>query len=207
MSEEKKKKSLESNLHVVPDSGEPPAAAASSEPASDGDLGEGQNVKLAKLQAELDEMRQTLVRRQADFENARKRMERERSEDSRRITAHTIERFLPILDAFERALAAHKEPAFEEYRKGFELIQRQFLDTLKRLGAERIEPLGKPFDPHLHQAIERVDSTDHEDGTVLEVFQPGYLLHGKIIRPATVRVAVHPSGVSSGDTSSSKLVS
>ncbi len=195
----------EPKIHLVRDPDEPSAAGTSSARAGEEESRDHSSAKVAKLQAELDETRETLVRRQADFENARKRMERERGEDSRRITAHTIERFLPILDAFERALAAHKEPAYEEYREGFELIQRQFLDTLKRLGAERIDPLGKPFDPHLHQAIERVESADHEDGTVLEVFQPGYLFHGKVLRPATVRVAVHPSGVSSGENSSSKL--
>lgn len=196
----------QSKIHAVPDAEEPSASGTAPEVAGEEEPRDASSAKLAKVQAELDELRQTLVRRQADFENARKRMERERGDDSRRITAHTIERFLPILDALERALASHKEPAYEEYRKGFELIQRQFLDTLKRLGAERIEPLGQPFDPHLHQAVERVDSTDHDDGTVLEVFQPGYLFHGKVLRPATVRVAVHPTGASSEETSSSKLV-
>ncbi len=206
MFEKDKKKSPDPKIEIVPDAEDPSAGEASSADASDEELREVLDGRVAKLQAELNEMRQTMVRRQADFENARKRTERERADDSRRITAHAIERFLPVLDALERALAAHKEPAYEEYRKGFELIQRQFLDTLKRLGAEPIDALGKPFDPHLHQAIERVDSTDHEDGTVLEVLQPGYLFHGKVLRPATVRVAVHPSGVSSSETSSSKLV-
>ncbi|HEX9224312.1 MAG TPA: nucleotide exchange factor GrpE [Candidatus Acidoferrales bacterium] len=205
MFEKDKKKSPDPKIEIVPDAEDPSAGEASSADASDEELREVLDGRVAKLQADLNEMRQTMVRRQADFENARKRMERERADDSRRITAHAIERFLPVLDALERALA-HKEPAYEEYRKGFELIQRQFLDTLKRLGAEPIDALGKPFDPHLHQAIERVDSTDHEDGTVLEVLQPGYLFHGKVLRPATVRVAVHPSGVSSDETSSSKLV-
>jgi molecular chaperone GrpE len=196
----------DSRIHIVTEADGPSSAGATPARATDEESRDSSAAQVAKLQAELDETRQTLARRQADFENARKRMERERGEDSRRVTAHTIERFLPVLDALERALAAHKEPAYEEYRKGFELIQRQFLDTVKRLGAERVDPLGKLFDPHLHQAIERVDSSEHEDGTVLEVFQPGYLFHGKVIRPATVRVAVHPSGVSSEDDSSSNLV-
>ncbi len=206
MIEDDKKETPESKIRAVREADEHSATGTSAPRASGEESPDNSSAKVAKLEAELEETRQTLVRRQADFENTRKRMERERSEDSRRTTAHTIERFLPILDAIERALAAHKEPAYEEYRRGFELIQRQFLDTLKRLGAERIDPLGKPFDPHLHLAIERVDSADHEDGTVLEVFQPGYLFHGKVLRPANVRVAVHPSGVSSGETSSSKLV-
>jgi molecular chaperone GrpE len=149
-----------------------------------------------KLQGEIDELRQTLMRRQADFDNFRKRVERERGEDSRRITAHTIERFIPMLDAFEQALAAHREPAYEDYRKGFELIHKQFVDAMARLGIERMDPVGQPFDPHLHQAVERVESTDHPDGTVLDVLMPGYLFHGKALRPAAVRVAVYPHGYS-----------
>lgn len=150
-----------------------------------------------KLQAELEELRQTLIRRQADFDNFRKRVERERGEDSRRTTAHTIERLIPMLDAFEQALAAHREPAYADYRKGFELIHKQFVDALTRMGVERMDPIGQRFDPHLHQAVERVESTEHEDGTVVGVLMPGYLFHGKALRPAAVRVAVHPHGHSS----------
>src|SRR5208337_871270 len=106
-----------------------------------------------KLAADLDELRQTLLRRQADFENYRKRVERERSEDGRRVTARVIEGLIPVLDGFEHALAAHREAEYESYRKGFELIYKQLLDNLAKLGAHRIDPLGKSFDPHLHQAV------------------------------------------------------
>ena len=90
--------------------------------------------QLAKLQAERDELLKTLIRRQADFENYRKRLERERHEATDRGVARLIEQMLPILDAFERALAAHDDPAYEEYRKGFELIYRQLWDALSREG-------------------------------------------------------------------------
>jgi molecular chaperone GrpE len=155
--------------------------------------------KLAKALAELEEARHTLVRRQADFENYRKRVERERAEDSRRSIARVIEGLIPVLDGFEHALAAHKEPAYAEYRKGFELIYKQLLDNLKRLGLERHHPEGKKFDPHMHQAMDRTESTDHEDGTILEVYQPGYVFHGRVLRPAMVRVAVHPVGQGKAD--------
>jgi len=148
---------------------------------------------LARAQAEKDELRQTLIRRQADFENYRKRIERERQEEARRAAARLIEDLLPVLDAFERALAAHDDPAYEDYREGFELIYRQLWDALARLGLERIEAEGKPFDPHHHQAVERVESKEHEDGTVLEVLQQGYKLREKVLRPASVRVAVQPA--------------
>ena len=154
--------------------------------------------QLTKLQAESEELRATLVRRQADFENFRKRIERERAEDSRRHVGHVLESLLPVLDAFERALAAHDDPSYEDYRKGFELIYRQLWDALQRQGLERLDPVGHPFDPHVHQALERIVSAEVADGTVLEVFQPGYMFHGRLLRPAVVRVAVHPAEASAG---------
>jgi molecular chaperone GrpE len=154
------------------------------------------DAELAKMTSELDELRQTLLRRQADFDNYRKRIEKERTEDTKRATARVIEGLIPVIDGFEHALASHREAEYENYRKGFELIYKQLLDNVTRLGAERVEPLGKPFDPHLHQAMDRTETTEHEDGTILQVFQPGYTFHGRVLRPAMVRVAVHPSGAS-----------
>lgn len=154
------------------------------------------DAEVAKLGADLDELRQTLLRRQADFDNYRKRIEKERFEDSKRATARVIEGLIPVVDGFEQALAAHREAEYDNYRKGFELIYKQLLDNLTKLGAERIDPVGKPFDPHLHQAVDRAETTDHDDGTILQVFQPGYVFHGRVLRPAMVRVAVHPSPAS-----------
>ena len=154
------------------------------------------HAEIAKLTADLDELRQTLLRRQADFENYRKRIEKERFEDSRRATARVIEGLIPVIDGFEHALAAHREAEYESYRKGFELIYKQLLDNLTKLGVERIEPVGKSFDPHLHQAMERTETTEHADGTILQVFQPGYVFHGRVLRPAMVRVAVQPRSAS-----------
>lgn len=154
------------------------------------------DAEMAKLTADLEELRQTLLRRQADFDNYRKRIERERFEDSKRTTARVLEGLIPVIDGFEHALAAHREAEYENYRKGFELIYKQLLDTVTKLGAERIEPLGKAFDPHLHQAVDRAETTEHADGTILQVFQPGYVFHGRVLRPAMVRVAVHPNPAS-----------
>jgi molecular chaperone GrpE len=165
-------------------------APASSEAASD------QMELLVRLQMEKDELAgkySAAVRQLADLDNARKRIERERREDTARITVHVIEPLLPVLDAFERALAAHSEPAYEGYRKGFELIYRQLLEALGRFGVERIEALGRPFDPHVHQAVERVESNEHEDGTVVEDLRHGYKLRERVLRPALVRVAFRPA--------------
>ena len=149
--------------------------------------------QITKLQAEKDDLQQTLVRRQADFENYRKRVERERHEEGRRGVERLIHDLIPVLDGFDRALKAHEDPAEEEYRKGVTLIRKQLWEALARHGLERIEAAGKMFDPHVHQAIERVETTDYADGAVLEVFQDGYMFHGRVLRPAIVRVAVHPS--------------
>jgi molecular chaperone GrpE len=154
------------------------------------------NAELAKLAAELEELRQTLLRRQADFDNYRKRIEKERFEDAKRATARLVEGLIPVIDGFEHALAAHREAEYETYRKGFELIYKQLLDHLTKLGVERLDPVGKPFDPHLHQAVDRAETRDHDDGTILQVFQPGYVFHGRVLRPAMVRVAVHPNPAS-----------
>lgn len=154
------------------------------------------DAEVAKLANDLNELRQTLMRRQADFDNYRKRIEKERADDAKRHTARVVEGLIPVIDGFEHALAAHREAEYENYRKGFELIYKQLVDNVARLGVERIDPLGKQFDPHHHQAMDRTETVQHADGTILQVFQPGYLFHGRVLRPAMVRVAVHPGGAS-----------
>ena len=149
--------------------------------------------QLTKLQVEKDDLYQTLVRRQADFENFRKRTERERQEDARRATTIVLEGLLPTLDAFERALAAPVEPGFEQHRVGYDIIYKQLWEALSRHSLERIEAVGKPFDPFVHQAIERMETTEHEDGIVLEEYQRGYKIRDKVIRPSMVKVASNPS--------------
>ena len=155
-----------------------------------------ENAEMAKLTADLEELRQSMLRSQADFANYRKRIEKERFEDSKRATARVIEGLIPIIDGFEHALAAHREAEYENYRKGFELIYKQLLENVTKLGAERTDPVGKPFDPHLHQAMDRTETTEEREGTILQVFQPGYVFHGRVLRPAMVRVAVHPNPAS-----------
>ena len=152
--------------------------------------------EVAKLATDLEELRQTLLRRQADFDNYRKRVERERADDAKRTTARLIEALLPVIDSFEQALAAHREAEYANYRKGFELIHKQLVENVAKLGAERIDPVGKLFDPHTHQAMDRTETLEHPDGTILQVFQPGYVFHGRVLRPAMVRVAVHPGAAS-----------
>jgi molecular chaperone GrpE len=160
--------------------------------------------RAARLQAEKEELMQTLVRRQADFENYRKRVERERQEDRRQGMARLIEELLPVLDAFERALTAHEDPAYAKYRKGLELTYRKLWDTLARHGLERIAAAGKAFDPHYHQAVERVESDEHPEGTVVEVLQDGFLFHGRVLRPSMVRVSAGGAHTDSGRSASAR---
>lgn len=148
--------------------------------------------QLQKLQGEKQDLMNTLVRRQADFENYRKRVEKERHADRHRAVEALVEHLLPMLDAFDRALAGQDDSASAEYRKGFELIRRQLWDALSKQGLKRIDAVGKEFNPHLHHAVERVETSEHADGAVVEELQPGYMFHDRVLRPAMVRVAAQP---------------
>lgn len=152
--------------------------------------------QLSKLQAECDALHDQLVRRQADFENYRKRVEREQREFRQHAEAELVLALLPVLDAFERALSAAVEnPNNEEYRKGVELIYKQLVDTLTRGGLKPVKAVGEIFDPYLHHALERVESTHYRDQEIIAEFQRGYTFKNRLLRPALVRVAVNPSEV------------
>lgn len=140
------------------------------------------------LKVERDELKELLVRRQAEFDNFRKRTEKERSEYVQYAGSEIVREILPILDDFERALKV--SGASPEYTKGIELIYTHLYDNLKKQGLEPIESTGKTFDPHLHQAVERVESKDAADGTILDEFQRGYNFKGRLLRPSMVKVAV-----------------
>lgn len=160
-------------------------AASAAAPAPEAELAE----QVQKLVAEKQDLTNTLVRLQADFDNYRKRIEKERDQARHRGVEHLVEQLLPVLDGFDRALAAHDDPAYEEYRKGFELIRKQLWDVLVKQGVHRIESVGKEFDPNVHHAIEHVPTTDYPDGAVIDELQPGYTFHHRVLRPAMVRVA------------------
>lgn len=158
-----------------------------------------QGDELSKLLAEKQELMNTLVRRQADFDNYRKRVEKERQADRHRGVESMIEQMLPVLDAFDRALSASDDPAYANYRKGFELIRKQLWESLAKQGLVRVDSVGQEFNPHLHHAIERVETSEYADGTVIGEMQPGYLFHEKVLRPAMVRVASAPEPASKRD--------
>jgi molecular chaperone GrpE len=151
--------------------------------------GNQQPEEIQKLVKEKEELKDTLLRRQADFDNYRKRVEKEGRQERHRGVEIVVEGLLPVLDAFDRALASHDDPDYAEYIKGFELIRKQLWDLLAKQGVKRIEATGEQFNPHLHHAIESVQNTELEEGTVVGEMQPGYMFHDRVLRPAMVRVA------------------
>jgi molecular chaperone GrpE len=165
-------------------------------PGSSGGEGDSSSLSLEdqirRLAAEKDELRDTLLRRQADFENYRKRTEKERQQERHRGVEHLVEVLLPVLDAFDNALTAAQGSGDTEYLKGFELIRRQLWDALSKQGLARIDSVGKEFNPHVHHAIAKVETAEHADGTVVDELQPGYTFHEKVLRPAMVRVSAEP---------------
>jgi molecular chaperone GrpE len=143
------------------------------------------------LRVERDELRDLLLRRQAEFDNFRKRTERDRIEQSQYASMDVVGELVPVLDDFERALGA--DAASPEYAKGIQMIYQRMAESLKKTGLEPIDAVGKTFDPHQHQAIERVETNDSAENTVIGEFQRGYNFKGKLLRPSMVRVAVPPS--------------
>jgi molecular chaperone GrpE len=143
-----------------------------------------------QLAAEKAEYKDRMLRTLADFDNFRRRAERDRSEYVQFAAMEIVRDLIPVLDDFERALKVETPDA--EYAKGVELIYQRLLDTLKKAGLEPIDATGKPFDPNRQQAVDRVHTDEFEDQTVLEEYQSGYNFKGKLLRPAMVKVAVRP---------------
>ncbi|HKS43391.1 MAG TPA: nucleotide exchange factor GrpE [Blastocatellia bacterium] len=156
---------------------------------------------LAALQAQIDTMTQEratlydqLLRRQAEFENYRRRVDRERSETYTRARAEVLLELLPVIDNFERALASLENSGgdAESLRHGVELIHKQFKDALTKFGLEPVESVGQTFDPHVHEAVTIEPTDKHKENTIIEEFQRGYKLGEKLLRPAKVKVASSP---------------
>jgi molecular chaperone GrpE len=143
---------------------------------------------LQKIKAERDTLLDRLARLQAEFENARKRAAREQQDFRDFATADAIKTLLPVFDSFERALQAPANQV-NEFRSGIELIYKQLQDALAKLGIRPVPAKGEVFDPHVHEAIEMVETTDVPDHHVIDELQRGYKLKDRLLRPAMVRVA------------------
>jgi molecular chaperone GrpE len=146
--------------------------------------------ELEQLASEKAELQDRVLRTQAEFQNLRKRTERERSEFFEYASMEAVRALLPVLDDFERSLKV--ESADKDYVKGMELIYQRLFDGLKKLGLEPIESAGQAFDPHIHHAVDMVETDEAPPDTVLEEFQRGYNFKGRMLRPAMVKVAVQP---------------
>ena len=143
---------------------------------------------LEDLRREKDSLQDRLLRTAAEFDNYRKRVERERRELADYMKADVLAEILPIVDNFERALQA-PSPDAEGFRKGVELIHKQMLDFLRKRGVTPIQALGADFDPNYHQAVVHEESPSHREGEVIEELQRGYMLGDRLLRPAMVKVA------------------
>lgn len=169
-------------------------ARAPGEPPDAERDGEGGSAELErKLAAAVEEQ----LRLRAEFENFRKRLERERGERERRALAATFLDLLPVVDNLERAAVA--KGGADDLRKGVELVARQLVDVLRRFGLEEIPATGQPFDPRWHEAVAREESAEHQVPTVVAELQRGYFLNERLLRPAMVKVAMPVEGETAAD--------
>lgn len=180
---------LDLDHELPPADGDEPTANAAQGPVSSSE-GTAVEAELQKLKAERDSLLDRLARAQAEFENARRRAAREQQDFRDFASVDVIKSLLPIVDNFERALQSKSEPA--DFRSGIELIYKQLQDGLTKLGVQPIASKGKPFDPHVHEAIEMVETPDAADHEVLEEWQRGYKFKDRLLRPAMVKVAKNP---------------
>ena len=150
--------------------------------------------EVERLQREASEMRDLAQRKQAEFENYRKRMERERLDLARYAGADVVKEVLPVLDNLARARTYAAGSSEEQLKDGVAIVHRQLEEILARMGLTEVESQGKAFDPHIHEAVSQLETVEHPEGTVLEVFQKGYLFKDRLLRPAMVSVARAPSG-------------
>lgn len=151
--------------------------------------------ELRRLEAERAELMDQLARRQADFDNYRKRVERERTETYNRVVGDVVSKLLPVLDNLRRALdteailQASESEEFRHFLHGVELIYKQLTDLLQGLGLEAVASVGEVFDPHVHEAVMTEQTEDYEPDTVMQEIVRGYRLGDKLLRPAIVKVA------------------
>ena len=147
-----------------------------------------ENAELAELQRERDDFKDRWLRKGAEFDNYRKRVERERREQADQAVVDLLQELLLVVDDFDRALTVGGDEG-GAYRKGVELIHGKLHDLLRKQGVTAMNVLGTDFDPNLHMAVVHEESPDHREGEVIGELQKGYLLHERLLRPAMVKVA------------------
>ena len=150
---------------------------------------------IVALQAEVAEYKDKWLRAHADIDNVRKRTEREKEEIAKYAVTRLARDIITVGDNFQRAIdavpaeAADKDPVLKSFLDGVTLTERELLKALERHGIQRQQPMNEPFNPHLHQAVMEVPRTDVPEGTIVQVFQPGFLIEDRVLRPAMVGVA------------------
>ena len=162
--------------------------------AQESDEGADENAgpeTLTEAQETIAELNELIVRLTADFDNFRKRAQREKDEARQFANQGLLEKLLPVLDNFEMALTAVKD-ADPSVRDGVQMILDQLLGVLKESGVEPVDAMGQPFDPNLHEALSQEETTEVEEGTVVQQVQRGYKLNDRLVRPARVVVAKAP---------------
>ena len=167
--------------HETDETTAPPEAATAAD--------QSDSIDPAELKQQRDDYYDRLLRKTAEFDNYRKRTERERSQLSETAAASLIEDLLPLVDDMERALKVDAGAEVESIRRGVELIYKQLVETLRRRGVKPIESLGADFEPHFHQAVAHEPAEGHREGEVTEEFRRGYMLGDRLLRPAMVKVA------------------
>jgi molecular chaperone GrpE len=198
--EEEKLKAVDEPLESSAEADEQPEVESALEPASEAGEGPGaaDDTQTDDLQSQVDALTRDkaalydqLLRRAAEFENFRRRIERERSDAYQRARVEVLVEFLPVVDNFERALSSLENSGgdAEALRHGVELIHKQFKDALTKFGLEPVQAIGQTFDPHLHEAVTIEPTDKHKENTVIEEFQRGYKIGDKLLRPAKVKVA------------------
>lgn len=161
----------------------------------EGKIEENPAVKIQDLVNRLEDTQQRMLRLQADFDNYKKRAAKEKEDLWNYASEEIVKELLPVLDNFERALSSLGEKGDNKdkvgYIQGVQMVYNQFIEVLKKEGLEEIPALGEPFDPNIHHAVAQESKDDCEDNFIIEVYQKGYKLKDKVIRPSMVKVCIH----------------
>lgn len=157
-------------------------------PSEDDEEGALDDSEIDTLRFELQQAEDRAVRALADYENFRRRVQREREDTLRYAGETAVSEFLPVVDNLARALEA--EGSFDDFKQGVEMIHRQMKDVLTRLDVVQVPAVGERFDPSVHEAVSKEERADVDHPTVLEEYQVGFRLHDRLLRPAMVRVAI-----------------
>jgi molecular chaperone GrpE len=169
--------------------GDPSAEVQDDPAATVGAADERRSDEAATLRRERDDLYDRLLRKSAEFDNYRKRVDKERRELAEWAAADVLTDLIMVLDDFDRALAVEAPPEAEPYRAGVELIRRQLAELLRKRGVTMLDTVGTDFDPHLHQAVAYEESPGAREGEIIGELRKGYRLGDRLLRPAMVRVA------------------